>query len=126
MFQRAAAVAAPGHSGDKQKHYWLGCIGERNDGAVVVAKNLYCNCAKKEVHAEHRVMKKMDKGGVLYVTRVHKAGFPDTLNFAMARPCFSCEFSIRAKKVKKVYYTINNNQFGVWTPQSDYDKIYNL
>ncbi len=75
-----------------------------------------------ESHAEGRVLRKLGKRGTLYVARVTKV----TREFAMSRPCPMCQNRIKAFDVKKVYYTINKDQYGVWTPDTDLDRVYNL
>jgi deoxycytidylate deaminase len=75
-----------------------------------------------EAHAECRALRKMDYGGTLYVSRISKRD----KSLVMARPCPMCQIKIRAKGVKKVFYSINEFQFGVWTVRSDSDKIYGV
>jgi len=72
------------------------------------------------VHAEGRVLRKMDFGGTLYVARVARKD----QSLQMARPCGMCQVKIKSKGIKKVYYTINNTQFGVWYPKTETDRIY--
>lgn len=131
MLKLAAKIAVPVTDADC-RNFWLGCIGIRNDGVLVSSRNgsiqhmfsksLDPNEADKscEYHAEGRALRKMDKGGILYVARVSRKDG----SFVMARPCNLCQSKIRAKKISKVYYTVNQNQYGIWMPDQDRDKIY--
>ena len=92
-----------------ERAYLLGALAIRKDGAIVKARNSPSRLeTNPEVHAESKICKKLDKGAVVYVSRVNKSG-----NFAMARPCKHCMRKLRNKQVKKVYYTINNYEWGV-------------
>jgi tRNA(Arg) A34 adenosine deaminase TadA len=124
----AAKIACPDDSND-DRNFWLGCVGLRKDGAMVFSKNGAVFSTTVEdyrllpgSHAEGRVLRKMDWGGVLYVARVTRKD----RSLAMARPCPMCMIKIKAKGIKKVFYTINQNQFGVYCPSSDKDRIYNV
>jgi len=132
MLKLAAKVASP--SGDQDhRNFLLGCVGIRNDGALILAKNGNIkNMFSKnlvniesdkscEYHAEGRALRKMDKGGTLYVARISRKDG----SFVMARPCSRCQAKIKIQKIEKVYYSINNFQYGIWNPQKDYDKVYN-
>ena len=108
--------------------FWIGAVGIRKDGTMVFSKNgsffsstnVYQSVP--QVHAEGRVLRKMDYGGILYVARVARKDF----SLKMARPCQMCQVRIKSKGIKKVYYTINDHQWGVWYPKKDIDKIYNV
>lgn len=127
MFKLAGKVAIPTVP-DDARNYWIGCVGIRDDGVIVSSKNgsVFSTMIEDyqllpESHAEGRVLRKLGKNGIIYVTRVSKSNG----GYAMARPCGMCQIRIRSFKVKKVFYTINENQFGVWYPNSDVDKIFN-
>lgn len=114
---------------DDPRNFYLGCVGIRNDGALVSAKNGAAFSTAIDnyqhmpnSHAEGRVLRKLGKGGVLYVTRIAKG----SRDFAMSRPCPMCQRRIRGFGVKKVYYTINKDQYGVWLPKEDTDKVFNF
>lgn len=129
MFQYlelAGQIALPTDKNDP-RNFWLGCIGVRRDGVIVSAKNgavfataNYNYQLIPNSHAEGRAMRKMGKRGTLYVTRVSKK----TRMYAMARPCGVCQIRIRANNIDKVVYTINENQYGIWYPDSDTDKVF--
>lgn len=125
LLVRAAIVSMP-TTVDDQREFWLGCVGVRKDGAIVSAKNgsmrfreIPRNISKTSPanHAECRCLRKMDTGGVLYVARVSNVGL------AMARPCCRCAINIQSRYISKVYYTINNQQYGIWYPNDDVDVI---
>ena len=59
-------------------------------------------------HAEHRVLKKAGKGPILYVARIDRYG-----HWAMAKPCNLCQTLIKNRRVKRVYYTITKDEWGV-------------
>lgn len=126
LLHQAAQIALP--STDKDyRDYWLGCIGIRTDGVQVSAKNgaaAFHTTVKSchllpESHAEGRVLRKLGGGGEVFVARVSKKDG----SFAMARPCKMCQIKLRAAKVVKVYYTIDNDTYGIWLPNSNTDKI---
>jgi len=114
--------------GDDERNFLLGAIGVRQDGVSVSAKNGAVISSTyddyriiSDAHAECRVIRKLGKYGIIYVSRVLKKDG----TFAMARPCGGCQLRIRAAKVKKVYYTVNNSQYGIWDPITDRDEVYN-
>jgi hypothetical protein len=94
----------------------LGAVGVRKDGVIVSAKNGSVKVSSADgdgfsfptAHAEHRCVKKMDVGGVVYVARVLRDG-----SLAMSKPCPDCERSLRGRGIKKVYYSINDVEYGV-------------
>ncbi len=125
LFQ-ASQVALP--STDKDyRDYWLGCVGVREDGAIVSAKNgaaefhttvRSCHLLP-DSHAEGRVLRKLGKCGNIFVARVSKKDG----SLAMAMPCPMCQIRIRSFKVKKVHYTINPHQYGVWDVKKDTHRV---
>lgn len=129
LLLQAAQIALPSIDKD-YRDFWLGCIGIREDGVTVSAKNgaaSFRTTIKSyqllpTSHAEGRVLRKLGKGGIIFVARVSKKDN----SLAMARPCGMCQTKIRAAKACKVYYTINNDTYGIWIPNSDTDKIYKV
>ena len=141
MFNRAAKVALPTTDNDFKKNFWIASLGIRLDSAMVVSKNLGVNIGDinwnggnhnkikpymkiASGHSEVRALKKMD-GGVLFVVRVGKEEFFETgmFDFKMARPCNICEQHIVAKKISKVYYTINDHQYGIMDIRNNKDVV---
>jgi len=91
------------------KHYWLGAIGIRNDGCLVHANNIRNMTNAVDCHAEARLAKKLDVGSIVYVVRIQKS----TNNYMCAKPCGGCYLKLKNRGVKKIYYSINNNTYGV-------------
>ena len=129
LLKMAAEVALPTSDKDP-RNFWLGCVGIRDDGVMVSGRNgatEFSNIVENyqlvpNAHAEGRVLRKLGKKGILFVARVSRKDH----SLAMAQPCGMCQVRIRAAKVKKVYYTINDNQYGVWLPSSDQYRIYTV
>lgn len=127
LLEQAAIVALP-TSDDDRRHFWLGCVGVRDDGVIVSSKNgsvAFTDTVENyqlvpSSHAEGRVLRKLGKKGTLYVARVSRKDG----SLVMARPCGMCQVRIKSFGVKKVFYTINNKQYGVWFSDTDTDKIY--
>jgi deoxycytidylate deaminase len=142
MFHKCAKMALPKTSQDLIKHFWLGSIAKRSDGALVGSKNLSVdinvsnpnfekmrpNQKIKLSHSEYRTLMKSDKGSILYVARISKKDYVEnnSIVFKMARPCENCAMMCQIKKVKKVYYTINDSQYGVWDVEKDTDLIFKM
>lgn len=110
---QAAGVALS--TGYDPRNFLIGAIGIRRDGAIVAARNGAVHCTKAKggfsfpkAHAEFRCSRKMDTGSEIYVARVLKNG-----ELAMSKPCAHCENVLRARGIKTVYYTINQNEYGV-------------
>ena len=101
--------------GDNNKSYLLAAIVKRKDGAVVVSLNSLTITPQPAAHAEAKVLRKADAGCELYVARVLRASG----DWACAAPCPRCQALIRARGVKRVYYTIAPNEYGVWDVSRD-------
>lgn len=129
LLKRAAQISLPSFDNDK-RNFWLGCIGIRNDGTIVSSKNGSASFSSTvenyqlvpTSHAEGRVLRKLGKNGTLFVARVSKKD----RSLTIARACGMCRVQIKAAKVKKVYYTIDNFHYGIWFPNSNLDKIYKM
>lgn len=102
MAARAACVKK-----DKRA-FLLGALGLRRDGAAITACNGPTDHPNRTAHAEYRASRKLDFGSTLYVVRLLRKD----KSFAIAKPCPSCQKALRAKGVSKVYYTINEYEFG--------------
>jgi deoxycytidylate deaminase len=106
-----------------QKEWYLACVAKRADGAVVCSVNHSISDQRiPEHHAEARVLRKCDFGSILYVARVHK----DRITVANAKPCENCQNFIRNMGVKKVYFTMAPDVYGVWEPANDLWVTYEL
>ncbi len=123
-----AAKASLSSVDNDPRNFWLGAAGVRHDGVIVSARNgaavhtdgFFDNQMISSVHAEGRLLRKWGKGGVIYVARVSKL----TKKLAMSRPCGYCQAAISARHLKKVFYSINEKQYGCWDVASDTDKVY--
>lgn len=126
MLILAARVALPSSYPDV-RNFWLGSIGIRKDGILVSAKNgaaISGNSIENyqllpKSHAEGRLVRKLGYYSTVYVARVKRRDY----TFGMSRPCEMCRVLLTAKKVEKVYYTIDEFHYGIWYPSSDTDKI---
>lgn len=88
----------------QRRSFWLGAVGVRNDGCVVMAYNGPTPKPERSCHAEYRLAKKLDYGSIVYVARVTEKGN----SIAIAKPCQSCMNMLKSKKVKRVYWTTND------------------
>jgi tRNA(Arg) A34 adenosine deaminase TadA len=91
------------------RHFWLGAIAIRSDGVMVKSNNGPTPMPNRQVHAEYRVLNKCGFGATIYVARIRQ----DTKSYGMARPCANCLKAMRSKGVKRIYYTIDENEYGV-------------
>lgn len=98
-YLHAAGVAANRQASDPRCHC-LGAVAIRNDGAVVRSRNGFGRNRIPSVHAESRILRKLDVGSIVFVARVRRTGF-----YGLARPCSSCLLGLFMKGVKEVYYT---------------------
>lgn len=105
-FQIAAMTA---RSKADERTFFLGAVGIRKDGAMVKALNGPTQIPNRLAHAEARLCRKLDVGSVVYVARVSVS----TGQFAISKPCNSCVKIMKSKGVKKVYYTIGPDHYGV-------------
>lgn len=96
---------------EDKRSFYLASIGIRGDGAMVKATNAPSQERSRYVHCEHRLAKKLDVGATVFVVRVKANG-----EFGMAKPCEDCQKILRFKGVKKVYYTVNNNEYKIMVP----------
>lgn len=116
--KQAAKIALPNDIALDKRGFWLGCIGIRNDGTIVSAKNgasQFSDSVKKyqlipNSHAEGRLLRKIGKYGTIFVSRVSKKD----MTMAMAKPCEMCQVRIKSMNAHKVYYTISDFQYGIW------------
>ena len=108
-FALARVVATKGDTIDARRRYRLGAVGIRYDGAIVSASNLPNRTPASEAHAEARLVKKLDVGSIVFVVRITRAGL-----LTMARPCKRCQAKMRSRGVKRVYYSITENEYGVF------------
>lgn len=89
------------------RSFLVGAVGLRNDGVLVMARNSSAYDKTPDVHAESRLVHKLTPGSTVYVARWLRSS-----GLALAKPCRSCEAKMRARGIKRVYYTISDNEFG--------------
>lgn len=90
------------------RQFHIGAIGIRSDGAIVTSRNLSSESRCPPAHAEARLIKKLDKNSIVFVARVTKGGA-----IGLAKPCPTCQIALKNKGVKRAYYTIDKDNFGV-------------
>ncbi len=96
------------------REYRLASVGVRSDGALVVSRNGSAPASPDvrripNAHTEIRTLKKLNKNSILFVCRIGLAGV-----YRNSKPCPGCESAIRnSGKVKRVYYTISESEYGI-------------
>jgi tRNA(Arg) A34 adenosine deaminase TadA len=91
-----------------ERSFLLGCVAVRNDGAIVKALNSASELPNRQAHAEYRIASRIDYGATVYVARVRLMDG----TFGMAKPCRDCMKILMARKVRKIYYTISQKEYG--------------
>jgi tRNA(Arg) A34 adenosine deaminase TadA len=122
LLQMAAGVALPTTEKDA-RHFFLGAVGIRNDGTMVASRNgasaLSGDTATFQIqpnsHAEGRCLRKLGKYGVMYVARVSR----EDGSLKLSKPCQICQVRLKAAQVEKVYFTVSDNEYGLWLPKKD-------
>ncbi len=90
------------------RQYRFGAVGIRKDGTIVYSRNIPTRYPEPKAHAESRVARKLNRGSIVYVVRIDRKD-----DLTTARPCKSCQRIMKSKGVKKCFYSISNNEFGV-------------
>lgn len=93
---------------DDCRHYRLGCVARRADGATVFSCNGPTPVPTREQHAEYRISRKLDYNSVVYVARVLRDG-----SYGNAMPCASCMKALKSRRVSRVYFTVSNTDYGI-------------
>jgi tRNA(Arg) A34 adenosine deaminase TadA len=122
-----AAGVALSNDEDDIRNFWIGAVGIREDGVLVSSRNGPVFSTEVDnyqlvptSHAEGRLLRKLGKYGTIYVARLK----PGTRELGMSAPCPMCQVRIKSYKVDKVYYSINDDQYGVWDVNKDIHKIF--
>ena len=89
------------------RNYRFGAVAVRRDGVVVFARNGSADFPLQVMHAESRVVRKAGRGAVIFVCRIGRDG-----GFRLARPCDGCLSELRNRRARRVYYTINDVEYG--------------
>ena len=90
------------------RNFCLGAVAIRNDDVIVYAYNGNAKTPERKAHCEARLARKLDKGSIVYLARTNASN-----EWANSKPCLSCENILRRRKVKRIYYTIGPNEWGV-------------
>ncbi len=90
------------------RQYRFGAVGIRTDGTMVFSRNIPTRHPEPKAHAESRVVRKLNRGSIVYVVRIDRKN-----NLTMARPCKHCQRIMKSKGIKRCYYSISNKEFGV-------------
>jgi len=117
IFAFLEIAAKTAQSKSDKRSFLLGAVAERKDGTIVKARNSPTIVPDRQAHSEFRLCKKLDYGATVYIARVKLDGSGS----GMARPCADCMRALKAKKVKRVYFTIDPETYGFWDPR--YDEI---
>lgn len=103
-----ALVVARRELEDSRSHA-VGAVALRTDGAFVHARNGSSERVQPLVHAERRLLRKAGRGSIIYVARRRRDG-----RIGLARPCEWCLTAMRRRGVKRVYYTISDQEYGTY------------
>lgn len=95
-----------------KRNFHIGAVGIRHDQVLIFARNESAMEPTPSVHAEARLARRLDHGATVYVARIKfaKTIYPE---YALAKPCKDCIRALRNRRVKKVYYTISDDSWGV-------------
>ena len=104
-FRLAKLVA---EHGGVRRQYRLGAVGIRTDGAIVMASNLSSRKPEYRAHAEARLTRKLNIGSEVFIVRILRNG-----SFANARPCRRCQTLLKRRGVRRCYYSISDDEYGV-------------
>lgn len=108
IFSYLKIAAQIARQGANDRSFFLGCVGIRgSDQKIVVSFNGKSKIPERSAHAEFKCSRKLTPGSVIYVARIYKNG-----DLAIAKPCRSCIQALKNKGVTKVYFSINNFEFG--------------
>jgi len=108
MLSMAAEVAKDKPEKHDNRSFYLGAVGLRNDGVLVVAKNIAAKDVVPTHHAEARVVRKLTPDSIVWVARISRS----TGEWTLSRPCNGCQGRMKAAGVRKVVYTIGPEEWG--------------
>lgn len=118
IFQYLSVAANMARKKKDQRTFFLGAVGIRKDGAFVQSFNAPSFHPTPCGHAETRLARKLDRGAIVYVARVRADG-----SFGNAKPCANCEKVLRQKGVKKIYYSLGDEEYGVLHINKNYEPV---
>jgi len=93
---------------DDCRQYRFGVVGVRKGGTIVTSRNIPTRHPDPRAHAEARVVRKLNKGSIIYVVRIDRKN-----RLTTARPCEKCQRAMRSRGVKRCFYSISETEFGV-------------
>jgi len=100
---------------DCHRKAFVGSICVSDNGKIFSSRNgsssPFCSEKTPSTHAERRSCKRGGRGATVYVARVLRNG-----ELAMARPCPRCLAYLTSMRVKRIYYSINEKEYGVIDP----------
>lgn len=105
MLEIAAQIAGAKNN----RTYLMAALAYRRDGTLICSPNGSPKEPNQQSHAETRLARKLDTANEVFVARILK----NTRDWALARPCEGCQIILRSKLVKRVFYTIAPNEWGV-------------
>lgn len=91
---------------DDDRTYFHGAVGIRRDGVLVAAYNGNPKTPTPEAHAEARLLRKLGKGGIVFVVRTLADG-----TWADSKPCIHCQKALYARGVRYVYHSTASDLF---------------
>jgi tRNA(Arg) A34 adenosine deaminase TadA len=107
-FRLAKTIAIKGDAYVVRRHYRLGAVGIRTDGAIVTADNVPVRQPHARSHAEARLTRKLNRGSEVFIVRVLRSGL-----LSNAHPCAKCQKAMRLRGIRRVYYSISDDEYGV-------------
>jgi tRNA(Arg) A34 adenosine deaminase TadA len=107
-FRLAKTIAVKGDTPVIKRNHRLGAVGIRSDGVIVTASNIPCRDLYAMAHAEARLVKKLNYGSEIFVVRILSN---NTLGNAC--PCIKCQNAMRLRGIRRVYYSISDDKYGV-------------
>jgi len=107
MLAMAAEIALSKDCKDNRA-FFLGSVGIRADGCMVTARNVASMHKVPSHHAEARLARKLTPKSAVWIARVTRNN-----EWAVARPCCTCEARLRSAGIKRVVYTIGPNEWGI-------------
>jgi tRNA(Arg) A34 adenosine deaminase TadA len=113
------AINAIDYDACYRKNHNFGVVAIRKDGSIAMSNNILTQNPHPAAHAEKRILAKAGFGATLYLVRVKRDN-----SWGLAKPCKHCQTLIKNKKVEKVVYSVDNNQYCIWYPLRkviDYD-----
>lgn len=89
------------------RRFFHGALAFRGDGTLVHAVNGTPKFPDAYHHCERRLARKLDKRATVFLARVLADG-----TWGNSKPCFSCEVSLKAAKVRRIFYTVGHGEYG--------------